>query len=602
MDLPTDRPPVKREIRLPFYVHVQTPHALRHCHTVNISLSGIGLIASLLDDADCPGEGDEIELGFALPGTDAQIQVRGEVMWRQQDFTTAGGGASIAMGVAFRQMSDAARIELSRYMHGYRFHAGVVGASAGEKSVIRAALKDHGHLHFADAIPEAEALLRRGDVSVLILCGDQGLADALVERVAAGGSTDPLTDGEIDALLPGDLAPRVIYCARARPEAVVQLFNRGRIFRSLPPPVAADTIHRATIQAFGDYGVRTEYRRVALALERALLRERARAEPRPATAIARDAIVHESRAMARVLELARLVAPYKAAVLLQGETGTGKEVVARAIHAASQRASGVFLVQDCGALTETLLESELFGHVKGAFTGAIADHLGLFSIAEGGTIFLDEIANTTPKLQAKLLRVIETGEVRPVGGTQVRHVDVRVIAASNRDLGEEVRADRFRPDLYYRLNMFPIVLPPLCERPEDILPLARHFLGLTGASLGKSASGFSAAAVDALRSHSWPGNVRELRNVVERAVILSRPGRPIDTAQLPEGLAHEAAVREVGPRAATGLLRDRLGRLERDLIRAALARNAGVLRQAATELGVSVATLSRKARQHGLGR
>jgi transcriptional regulator with PAS, ATPase and Fis domain len=286
------------------------------------------------------------------------------------------------------------------------------------------------------------------------------------------------------------------------------------------------------------------------------------------------------------------------AVLLQGETGTGKEVLVRILHRHSGRGDVSLVVQDCGALTETLLESELFGHVKGAFTGAVADHPGLFVLANGGTIFLDEIENTTPNLQAKLLRVLETGDVRPVGGTQVRHVDVRVVAASNKNLGEEVRAGRFRADLFYRLNSFTIDIPPLRERPEDVPELARFFLALFNRSLKRSASGIGPDTEDALRAYAWPGNVRELRNVMERAVLLSRPGEVITQRLLPPVLG--AAVPARNEQTGDGSLRARMERVERELIREALERHGGVLRRAAMALGMDPVTLGRRARRHGL--
>jgi two-component system response regulator HupR/HoxA len=254
------------------------------------------------------------------------------------------------------------------------------------------------------------------------------------------------------------------------------------------------------------------------------------------------------------------------------------------------------VIQDCGALPENLLESELFGHVKGAFTGASGDHPGLFRLAEGGTIFLDEIENTTPNLQAKLLRVLETGTVRPVGGTQVRHVDARVVVASNRDLRVEVAEGRFRADLFYRLNTFIIDIPPLRARHEDILPLARHFLAQANLALGCRATGLSPEAEVLLLGHAWPGNVRELRNVLERAVLLSRPGEAITPDLLPPDLVPG----EEAPSRAGSTLRDRVAATERAAIQDALARHGGVLRRAARELGVSPVTLGRKVRQLGL--
>jgi two-component system response regulator HupR/HoxA len=324
--------------------------------------------------------------------------------------------------------------------------------------------------------------------------------------------------------------------------------------------------------------------------------------------------------MKQVLAQVRLVAPHRMVVLLHGETGTGKEVLARAIHRLSERAHAPFVVQDCGALPETLLDSELFGHVRGSFTGAQLDHAGLFTMADGGTIFLDEIENTSPALQAKLLRVIETGEVRPVGGTRVRQVDARLICATNRDLEDEVRAGRFRSDLYYRLSTFPIDVPPLRHRPADILPLAQGFITAFAAQLGHDPRGLEDDAEAAVLSYTWPGNARELRNALERAVLLAR-GRPITAAHLPDAVRHRVPILTTPPAVprpalasqtapapqpapelpgSTTGIRARLAELESELLAAALRENGGVIRRAARALGMNRVTFARRARKHGL--
>jgi transcriptional regulator with GAF, ATPase, and Fis domain len=243
-------------------------------------------------------------------------------------------------------------------------------------------------------------------------------------------------------------------------------------------------------------------------------------------------IVGTSDSMRDVFRLMESAATAPVTVLIEGETGTGKELVARALHRASPRADGPFIAVNCAAIPESLLESELFGHRKGAFTGALQDRVGLFEAAKGGTIFLDEVGEMPLVMQAKLLRVLQEGEVVPLGDHRTRRVDARVISATNRDLLTEVELKTFREDLYYRLATFPIHLPPLRERKEDILPIASRMLSAIAARHGKDVRGFSEEAVAVLAQHPWPGNVRELQNEIERATALVPPGEPISLGQL----------------------------------------------------------------------
>ena len=294
--------------------------------------------------------------------------------------------------------------------------------------------------------------------------------------------------------------------------------------------------------------------------------------------------------MQAVLDLARSVAPTDATVLVIGETGTGKELIARAIHHWSPRAEQAFVAVNCAALAETLLESELFGHERGAFTGAVAQRRGRFELAHGGTLLLDEVGETSPGLQAKLLRVLQEGTLDRVGGTKTVTVDVRVVAATNRDLARMVAERSFREDLYYRLNVFPIALPPLRDRRADILPLAEHVLHQASRRFGKRVAGFSDEARALLLVYGWPGNIRELQNVVERAAILCQ-GEQILPAYLnltPASPAPAAA----GPRT--------LRELEREAILAALAACKGNRRGAAERLGIGLRTLYTRLREYGI--
>ncbi len=301
-------------------------------------------------------------------------------------------------------------------------------------------------------------------------------------------------------------------------------------------------------------------------------------------------MVASSRAMRDVLDVIERIGPSDANVLVLGEHGTGKEVTARLLHAVSRRSAGPLVTVNAGALPEGLVESELFGHVKGAFTDARADRTGCFELADGGTLLLDEIANIPLGQQAKLLRVLETGEVQRIGDSRVRRVDVRFITATNADLEERVTAGAFREDLLYRINTVEIRLPPLRERREDIPELAARFLSRESEHYGKRVTGFSDEALRLLVEHTWPGNVRELEHVVERAVLMSRAGR-IEVEDL--------GLRTRGP-AAPGFEELTLEDAEQHLIRKALDRFDGNVSRAAVALGISRSALYRRLQRHDL--
>jgi NtrC-family two-component system response regulator AlgB len=297
-------------------------------------------------------------------------------------------------------------------------------------------------------------------------------------------------------------------------------------------------------------------------------------------------------AMRQALDVAFQVAASEATVLLRGESGTGKGVLARALHARSPRAAGPFVTVHCPSLSAELLESELFGHVKGAFTGAVQDTEGKAAAAEGGTLFLDEVGDLPPAVQPKLLRLLQDRSYERVGETRSRLADVRIVAATNRDLAAEAAAGRFREDLLYRLNVIEVELPPLRQRPRDLQPLAEHLLRFFARQAGKPVTRFSPAAQAALVRHGWPGNVRELRNAVERGVILAA-GEEVDLGHLPVQLSSAPAARvEVGGRVT-------LEALEKEHIRRVLA-TAPSLNEAAVVLGINPSTLYRKRKDYGL--
>lgn len=372
--------------------------------------------------------------------------------------------------------------------------------------------------------------------------------------------------------------PVVVMTAWSSVEGAVEAMRRGA--RDYVEKPWDNTRLLATLQTQIEFG-RAVRRSQKLETENEWLR-RERVLPR---------LIATSRSMAPVLEMMERVAPSDANILLTGEHGTGKEVAARWLHAASDRRDTPMVTVNMGGFAEGVFESELFGHVKGAFTDARADRVGCFELADGGTLFLDEIANTGPKVQASLLRVLETGEIRRVGSSVVRRCDARVISATNADLDEAVSEHGFREDLLYRLNTVEIRLPPLRDRSEDIPIMAQHFLEHHSNRYERAPMTFSAEAQRALRRHPWPGNVRELRQAVERAVLLSR------------GL--EIGVGDLGLRPAAGThqpLEERtLAEVERFLIHRALERCDGNVSRAAAGLGLSRSALYRRIERHGMG-
>ncbi|MEZ6318924.1 MAG: sigma-54 dependent transcriptional regulator, partial [Phycisphaerales bacterium] len=348
-----------------------------------------------------------------------------------------------------------------------------------------------------------------------------------------------------------------------------------------------------------------------LALERArrhqaLVAENTRLRTKLREPAGLEGIIGTDHRMQRIYEVIEAVAPSKTTVLMTGESGVGKSLIAGAVHRMSPRAGQPFVELSCGSVPETLLESELFGHVKGAFTGAHADKRGRFLAANGGTIFLDEINSASPAMQLKLLRVLQEKRFEPVGSTETIEADVRVILATNQPLEELVEAGRFRQDLYYRINVVKVELPPLRDRVGDIPTLAEHFLEMHALELGRALTGFTPGAMDALRRYRYPGNVRELGNIVERAAVLCR-GQTIDVGDLPVHVANPEApsplrIASSAPEAAWHgeSLVDALREPERRIIEAALAANEWNRQATAEALGINRTTLYKKMKQLGI--
>lgn len=440
----------------------------------------------------------------------------------------------------------------------------------------------------ADSLQSVVAALRRDGFEVLPFSDPRVGLDRLAEE----GGDVVVTDLRMPGLTGMDVlrhvtrthpgVPVVVLTAYGTVEGAVDAVRSGAS-DFLMKPVEIPRLRAAVFKAVKERGMRREL-------------ERLREESGRAAGV--EGIVGSSRAMEEVFRKIRLVAPTRMNVLITGESGTGKELVARAVHALSPRNGKPFLPLNCAAIPETLLESELFGYEKGAFTGATAARPGKLESAEGGTLFLDEVGDVPLAIQAKLLRAIEQKEVLRVGSSQVLNVDVRILAATNQDLKTLVEAKTFREDLYYRLNVFGIVVPPLRERREDIPKLAGHLLELLAAESSAPQKKLAPAALKALLAYRWPGNVRQLRNALETAVLVSG-GDVIELQDLP-GEVIQGVVSPSSPEPIPLPASRTLTEIERDAIRDALAKTGGNKTAASKLLGIALRTLHRKVKEYGI--
>ena len=375
----------------------------------------------------------------------------------------------------------------------------------------------------------------------------------------------------------------VVITAFGSLETAIAALRRGAYDYVLKPVDFDDMLHR----------VRKLLDHKRLARENSLLRQELH------RSYDFDRIIGQSPSMKKVFEIIRRVATSEGTVLITGKSGTGKEIVARAIHVNSKRATKRFVAINCGAIVDTLFESELFGHKKGSFTGATSDKEGLLKVAEGGTVFFDEVSEIPLHLQVKLLRTIEQREITPVGMTDPIKIDVRIIAATNRDLRQELEKGRFREDLFYRLNVVELHLPSLGERPDDLPLLAQHFLELDRTQMGRSIHGFTNEAMQALLRHTWKGEVRELENIIERAVIFCESDM-ITVEHLPDYLRPSEASSSFALPKGKESLRDAIREFERRYILEVISSTGGDKREVAKQLDISLSSLYRKMDELGI--
>jgi two-component system nitrogen regulation response regulator NtrX len=442
----------------------------------------------------------------------------------------------------------------------------VVDDEPGVRNALSGVLRDEGYL--VDTVDSGEGCLDRTTRAVYDLI----LLDIWLPGIDGLATLQRLRDRQVDAAV-------IMISGHGNIESAVKAIRSGA-YDFIEKPLSLEKTVLAVSNALRQRHLEQENRALRARVDQDLT------------------MVGESYAMHQLREQVAMAAPTNGRVLIFGENGTGKELVARTIHALSRRRAGPFVEVNCAAIPEELIESELFGHVRGAFTGAVADRRGKFELADGGTIFLDEIADMTLKTQAKVLRVLQEQVIEPVGGTARVRVDTRVLAATNKDLPGEIRSGRFREDLYFRLNVIPIFVPPLRDRREDVPVLAEHFTRVFAREYGRRLKTLDESALAVLDRYAWPGNVRELRNVIERLMIMV-PGDVIaarDLAFLDGGAAADGGA---APE-PTATLQDARGQFERDYILRVLARQQGNISRTAEVLGVERSNLYRKMRALGI--
>lgn len=447
----------------------------------------------------------------------------------------------------------------------------------------------------ANTIEEAEKLLEDEHVQV-VLC-DQRMPDRTgIEFLK-----------EVRERWPDVI--RIILSGYTDAHDIIDGINEAGIFQYITKPWHPENLCLTLNNACRLYALQRENDLLAIELKMApAAAQRVVTQRREAAKRAYDLddgiVRSEGGPMDRVCDIIRQIAPFDVPVVLCGNSGTGKELAARALHYRSLRWNKPFVAENCGALSEQLLESELFGHKRGAFTGAIENHIGLFERADGGTVFLDEICEVPPSFQVKLLRVLQEGEVRPVGSGKTRKVDVRIVAATNKILTDEVKAGRFRADLYYRLAGMVIAIPSLKDRPGDVRVLARWLVKRTAQRLGREPPEIPEETFDCLERYAWPGNVRELQNEIQKMMVMATPGEPLGAdllsrqiLQAPPPVDEEAAD---GIADLEGSLKDRLAALELRIVRETLIRHRWNKSRAARELGLSRVGLRAKLERYGL--
>ncbi len=583
-------------------------------YSSNLSLSGLYVrfpATALAGRALAPGSA--LPLRFLLPDQTSWTRVLTALVWLEPGEVDLGGEPVVAMGLRMTDVGPQALARLRGFVHDFRYTVMCLDRPEGPvRAVATGALDESYRLVHCTRFSEARERLGEESVAVLLLGHPE--VEAQGEELL----------GELAHLLPHAHVVHLVPAGVVELRDDVQAFVRlGRFVHRLSEPIAPAVLKALVDRAADAFAMGVENELLKRELQRAnqrLQRENAYLRRRAQVSHSFSEMVGNSEALRQVLSHLERVRETDVTIFIGGETGTGKELVARALHSGGPRAKGPFVVQNCAAMTETLLQSTLFGHRRGAFTGADQDRPGVFQEAHGGTLFLDEVGELAAATQGMLLRALESGEVTAVGAARATKVDVRLVSASNRDLWREVEEGRFREDLYFRLVVVAIEMPPLRERAGDIPLLARHFLELCARRYGKEVEGFSPEAMQALEAYAWPGNVRELENEVERLVVLTQDEpriplqllsprvlraldtggslQPARTLPVGAGLDYEELAERFF---ASGRGMDEvLGALEATILGKALAQAKGNRSRAARALRLARQTLHSRLRRHGL--
>ncbi len=536
-----------------------------------------------------------VSVSLCLPDCSA-VELRGDVLWTNPSERDALGRETVGVAIALAEPNA----ELAAFIDKFRYTILAVDDEPLNLEVLGLFLKNEYKLHTCSSGAEALEFLESNEVSVII-------ADHRMPEM-----TGLEMFKELSQRMPDYPAVRIVLSAYRDPDELQAFINHARVFYWLEKPLQVEAVQQIVKRAVEAYATTTENASLSAEVERSnvrLRRENAYLRQQVKGLEGFEHIVGTSAELRKALSELNRIRRSEAPVQITGETGTGKELVARALHFGGPRKDKPFIAQNCAGMTESLLQSTLFGHQKGAFTGADRDRRGVFQEAHGGTLFLDEVAEMSPATQAVMLRALQEGEVVPVGASKPVKVDVRVLSATHKDLREEVKAGRFREDLYFRMVVISVKMPSLRERLGDVPILAKHFLDLVCERSGRNIPGIEAEAMAMLENYDWPGNVRELENELRRMVVLGTDGEPLGVDLLSEH------IRSAAPRAvpvASGVagftipyglsFDEAMTSLERALVDRALAENDGVVTRAADALRMNRSRLSKLTTRLGINK